>query len=180
MVQMHRSFSPYHRHFGLTNSCVFLFYLLFSSVQSRSCVRLVVTPWTAARQALLSFTNSQSLLKLMSIELVMSSNHLILCCPLLLPSIFPSIRVFFNESVPPFKRPKYWSITFFYQQKLLSPSVWRHKVFGLLSHLSSGFRSHVIMVNSSFHMVSGPCCRKSCLLRAIFITILYCISSFPC
>ena len=67
----------------------------FSSVQSLSRVRLFVTPWTAARQASLSITNSQSLLKLMSIESVMPSNHLILCCPLLLlPSIFPSIRVF--------------------------------------------------------------------------------------
>ena len=69
------------------------------SVQSLSCVWLFVTPWTAARQASLSITNSQSLLKLMSIELVMSSNHLILCRPLLLlPSVFPSIRVFSNES----------------------------------------------------------------------------------
>ena len=72
----------------------------FSSVQSLIRVRLFVTPWTAARQASLTITNSQSLLKLMSIELVMPSNHLILCCPLLLlPSTFPSIRVFSNESV---------------------------------------------------------------------------------
>ena len=66
----------------------------FSSVQSLSRVRLFVNPWTAARQASLSITNSQSLLKLMLIESVMPSKHLILCCPLLLPSIFPSIRVF--------------------------------------------------------------------------------------
>ena len=73
---------------------------VFSSVQSLSHVRLLATPWTAARQASLSITNSQSLLKLMSIELVTPSNHLILCHPLLLlPSIFPSIRVFSNESV---------------------------------------------------------------------------------
>ena len=72
----------------------------FSSVQSLSRVRLFATPWTAAHQASLSITNSQRLLKLMSIELVMPSNHLILCCSLLLlPSIFPSIRVFSNESV---------------------------------------------------------------------------------
>ena len=71
----------------------------FSSVQSLRRVRLFVTPWTAARQACLSITNSRSLLKLMSIESVMPSNHLIPCCPLLLlPSIFPSIRVFSNES----------------------------------------------------------------------------------
>ena len=70
----------------------------FSSVQSLSYVRLFVTPWTAAHQASLSITNSRSLLKLMSIESVMASNHLILCHPLLLlPSIFPSIRVFSNE-----------------------------------------------------------------------------------
>ena len=71
----------------------------FSSVQSLSCVRLFATPWTAARQASLSITNSRSLLKLMSIKPVMPSNHLILCHPLLLPpSIFPTIRVFSNES----------------------------------------------------------------------------------
>ena len=69
------------------------------SVQSLSCVRLLVLPWTAARQASLSFTNLWSLLKLMSIELVMSFNHLILCCSLLPPSTFPSIRAFSNESV---------------------------------------------------------------------------------
>ena len=72
----------------------------FSSVQSLSCVRLFATPWTVAHQASLSITNSWSLLKLMSIESVMLSNHLILCCPLLLlPLIFPSIKVFSNESV---------------------------------------------------------------------------------
>ena len=71
-----------------------------SSVQSLSCVRLFVTPWTAAHQASLSITNSRSLLNLMSIELVMPSNHLILCCPLLLlPSIFPSLRVFSSGHV---------------------------------------------------------------------------------
>ena len=72
-----------------------------------------VTPWTAATQASLSITNSQSSLKLMSIESVMPSNHLLLCHPLLLlPSIFPSIRVFSNESVPPIRWPKYWSFSF--------------------------------------------------------------------
>ena len=85
----------------------------FSSVQSLSCVWIFVTPWTAARQASLSITNSQSLLKLMSIELVMPFNHLILCRPLLLlPSIFPSIRVFPNESVLRIQWPKYWSLSF--------------------------------------------------------------------
>ena len=84
----------------------------FSSVQSLSYDRLFVTPWTAACQASLSITNSQSLLKLMSIKSVMPSNHLILCHPLLLPSIFPSIRVFSNESVLHIKWPNYWSFSF--------------------------------------------------------------------
>ena len=85
----------------------------FSSDQSLSCVRLFATPWAAARQASLSFTNSWSLLKLMSIESVMPSNHLILChLLLLLPLIFPSIRVFSNESVLHIRWPKYWSFSF--------------------------------------------------------------------
>ena len=85
----------------------------FSSVQLLSCVRLFVTPWTTACQASLSITNSQSPLKLMSIESVMPSNHLILSHPLLfLPSIFPSIRVFSNESVLCIRWPKYWSFSF--------------------------------------------------------------------
>ena len=85
----------------------------FSLVQSLSCVRLFATPWTAARQASLSITNSLGLLKLMSIKSVMPSNHLILCRPLLLlPSIFPSIRVFSSESVLHIRWPKYWSFSF--------------------------------------------------------------------
>ena len=84
----------------------------FSSVQF-SPVRLFATPWTAAPQASLSITNSQSLLKPMSIESVIPSNHLILCRPLLLPpSSFPSIRVFSNESVLHIRWPKYWSFSF--------------------------------------------------------------------
>ena len=82
-------------------------------VQSLSHVQLFGTPWTAARQASLSITNSRSLLKLMSIELVISSKHLILCRPLLLlSSIFSSISVFFNESVLPIRWPKYWGFSF--------------------------------------------------------------------
>ena len=85
----------------------------FSSVQSLIRVRLSSTPWTAARQASLSINNSRSLLKLMSIELVMPSNYLILChLLLLLPSIFPSKRVFSNESVLHIRWPKYWSFSF--------------------------------------------------------------------
>ena len=79
----------------------------FSSVQSLSRVRLFVTPWTAACQASLSVTNFWSLLKLMSIESVTPSNHLIVCCPLLPPSIFPSIRLFSNESALRIRWPKY-------------------------------------------------------------------------
>ena len=85
----------------------------FSSIQLLSHVQLFATPWTAAHQASLSITNSQNLLKLMSIESVMPSKHLILCRPLLLlPSIFPSIRVFSNESVLRIRWPKYWSFSF--------------------------------------------------------------------
>ena len=98
----------------------------FSLVQSLSCVQLFATPWTAARQASLSMTNSWSLLKLMSIELVMPSNHLILCHPLLVPpSIFPSIRVFSNGSVLHIRWPKDWSFSF-----SISPS---NKYSGLIS-----------------------------------------------
>ena len=86
---------------------------MFSAVQLLSFVSFFVTPWTAARQASLSITNSRSLLKLMSIDLVMPSNHLILCRPLLLlPSVFPSIRVPSNESVLHIRWPKYWSFSF--------------------------------------------------------------------
>ena len=98
----------------LNNYILFMFSSVqSSSVQSFSRVRLFATPRTAARQAFLSITNSQSLLKLMSIESVMPSSHLLLCCPLLLlPSIFPSIRVFSNESALHIRWPKYWSFSF--------------------------------------------------------------------
>ena len=88
-------------------------FIQFSSVQSLSCARPFVTPWTAAREASSSITNSWSFVKLMSIESVMPSNHLILCHPLLItPSIFPSIKVFANESVLCIRWPKYWSFNF--------------------------------------------------------------------
>ena len=132
-----------------------------SSVQSLSCVQLFATPWSTACQA--SLSNSWSLLKHMSIELVMPSNHLILCCPLvLLPSIFPSIRVFSNESVLRIRWPKYWSFSF-----NISPS---HEYSGLISFridwldllavqgiLKSFFQHHSskasILQHSAFHMV---------------------------
>ena len=86
---------------------------MYQSVQLLSHVQLFAIPWTAARRASLSITNSQSLLKLMSFELEMPNNHFILCCPLLLsPSIFPSIRVFSNESALRIRWPKYWSFSF--------------------------------------------------------------------
>ena len=95
-----------------SNLCLLHLFSSVSSVQLLSCVRLFGTPWTAARQASLSITSSRSLLKLMSIELVMPSNCLILCRPLLLlPSVFPSIRVFSNESVLCIRWPKYWSFS---------------------------------------------------------------------
>ena len=88
-------------------------YQIYSSVQHLSRVQLFVTPWTAACQASLSITNSQSLLKFMSVKSVMPSNHFILCCPFLLPpSIFLSIRVFSSESVLHIRYPKYWSFSF--------------------------------------------------------------------
>ena len=92
---------------------VLQYILQFSSIQLLSHVRLFATPWTVSHQASLSITNSWSLLKLMSIESVLPSNHLILCRPLLLlPSIFPSIRVFPNESILHIRWPKYWSFSF--------------------------------------------------------------------
>ena len=87
-------------------------------VQSLSHVQLIVTPWTAACQASLSITISKSLLRLMSTESVMPSNHLILCCSLLLPSVFPSVRIFSNELALQIRWPKYWSFSF-----SISPSI---------------------------------------------------------
>ena len=102
------------------------------SVQSLSLVQLFVIPWTTAHQASQSFTLSWSLLKLMSIELVMPSNHLILCCPLLLlPLIFPSIKVFSSESALHIRWPKYWSFSF-----SISPS---SEYSGLISYRISWF-----------------------------------------
>ena len=106
----------------------------FSSVQSLSRVLLFETPWTAAHQASLSIINSQSLLKLMSIESVIPSNHLIIRHPLLLlPSIFPSIRVFSNESALRIRWPKYWSFSF-----SISPS---NEYSGLISSRTDRFWS---------------------------------------
>ena len=106
----HFDYKVKHGHTQSMSSQNYASFSQFSSV-AQSC--LFVTPWTAACQASSSITNSRSLLKLMSIESVMPSNHLILCCPLLLlPSIFPSIRVFSNESILCIRSPKYWSFSF--------------------------------------------------------------------
>ena len=119
------------------------------SVQSLSRVQLFSTPWTAARQASLSITNSQSLIKLMSVELVMPSNHFILCCPLLLlPSIFPSTRVFSNESVLCIRWPKYWSFNF-----SISPS---SEYSGLISFRTDWFDVLAVQAGGSIPGLS-PC-----------------------
>ena len=103
------------------------------STQSLSRVQLFATPGTAAQQASLSITNSWSLLKLMSIESVMPSNHLILCPPLLLPSIFPSIRVFANESALCIRWPKYWSFNISVSNEYLGLITFRIDWFDLLA-----------------------------------------------
>ena len=100
-----------------------------------SCIQLFMTPWTAACHAFLSMTNSQSLLKLMPIESVMSSNHLILHQPFILPSVFPSIRVFSNESALRIRWPKYWNFRF---SLSISPS---NEYFGLISFTFTSFIS---------------------------------------
>ena len=114
LLEMNNSYFEFLRlHLRMFSRPSMVTYCQFNSVQSLSRVQLFATPWTAACQASLSITNSQSLLKLMSIMLVMPSNHLILCCPLLLPpSIFSSIRVFSNEMVLHIRWPKYWSFSF--------------------------------------------------------------------
>ena len=111
LIDIYRAFSPKAAEY--TFSDPFGTFSRISSVQWLSRVQLYVTPWITARQASLSNTNSWSSLKLMSIEFVMPSSHLILCCPLLfLPPIPPSIRVFSSESTLPMRWPKYWSFSF--------------------------------------------------------------------
>ena len=115
-----------------------------SSVQSLSCVRLPATPWTTACQASLSLTNSRRPHKPMSIESVMPSNHLILCHPLLPPTIFPSIKVFSNESVLRIRKPKYWSFSF-----NISPS---NEHSGLISFISL----NLLAVQGTLKQESSP------------------------
>ena len=130
-----------------------------------SRVRLFVTPWTAACQASLSFTISQNLFKLMSVESVMPSNHLILCRPLLfLPSIFPSIRVFSNESALHIRWPKYWSFSF-----SISPS---KEYSGLISFRIDWF--HLLAVQGTLKSRLQHHSSKASILRssAFFIVQL--------
>ena len=107
-------------------------------VKSLSCVQLLETPWTEAHQASLSFTISQCLLKLMSIVSVMPSNHLILCHALLLPSIFPRIRVFSNESALCMRWPKYWSFSFSISPSNEHPGLISFRMDWLISLQSKG------------------------------------------
>ena len=149
--------------------CKHVTYNQFSSVQLLSCVRLFVTPWTAALQASLSITNSQSLLKLMSIELLMPSNYLILCRPLLLlPSIFPSIRVFSDESVLLIRWLKYWSFNFSIRLS--------HEYSGLISFRIDWFDCLAVQrtLNSLLHHYS---LKASTLWHSAFFTVQL---SHPC
>ena len=123
--------------------------LISNSVQLLSHVRLFVTLWAVACQVSLSITSSQSLLKLMSIELVMPSNYLILCCALLLlPSIFPSITVFSSESVLHIRWPKYWSFSFSISLPMNIQDWFSSGLTGLISLQSRGF-SRVLQHHSS-------------------------------
>ena len=172
--------------------CCFL-QIVVVVVQSLSCVQLFVTPWTAALQASLSFTASHSLLKLMSIELVMPSNHLILCRPLLLlPSIFPSSRIFPNESAIRIRWSKYWSFSFsispsyeysgliFFRmdwfdfllvQGTLKSLLQYHSLKPLILHVSAFF-----MVPLSYPYVTTT---PALLLNRLIIHNSCCMSTFP-
>ena len=132
-------------------------FFFLSSVQLLSHVPLFVTPWIAARQASLSINNSWSSPKLMSIESVMPSNHLILCHPLLLPSIFPSVKVFSNESVLRIRWPKYWNFSF-----SISPSneysgliSFRMDWFDLLAVQGTQLSAFLMVQLSHPHMTTG-------------------------
>ena len=139
-----------------------------SSVQSLSLVWLFATPGTAARQASLSITNFRSSLKLMPIESVMPSNHLTFCCPLLLPpSIFPSIRIFSNESVLHIRWPKYWSFSF------ISPSKVYSRLISVLCYwLAKGEMYPKLLIKNH---TNQKCCRKFQIYQGRrFTLIIYC------
>ena len=135
---------------------------LFSSIQSLSCVRLFVTPWTAACQVSLSITKARSLLKLTSVESVMPSNHLILCRALVLPSIFPSCSVFSNESFLCIRWPECWRFSF-----SISPS---NEYSGLISFRIDCF--DLLVVQGTLKSLLQHCNLKASVLRcsAFFMT----------
>ena len=134
------------------------------SVQLLSCVRLFVAPWTIAHQTSGSITNSRSLLTLMSIELVIPPNHLILCCPLLPPSIFPSIKVFSNESVLRIRWPKYWSFSF-----NISPS---NEYSGLISFRMDMDRLDLLAVQGTLKsLLQHHSSKASILQHSAFFTV---------
>ena len=134
---------------------------MFSSVQLLSSAQLFATPRTAAHQASLSITNSQSLLKLMSIESVMPSSHLILCDPLLLlPSFFPSVRAFSSKSVLRIRRPKYWSFSF-----SISPS---NEYSGLISFRIDGL--DLLVVQGTLESSPTPQCKS---INSLVLNFLY-------
>ena len=157
------------KHVHVYSSTYHITLLQFSSVQSLCCVWLFATPWTAAHQASLSITNSQSLPKLMPSELVMPSNHFILCHPFLLPSsIFPSIRVVSNESVLHIRWPKYWSFSFSISpsneySRLISFTIDWLDLLGIQGTLKSLLQHHSSKASILWHLaffivqVSNPC-----------------------
>ena len=131
-------------------------YLQFNSVWSLSCVRLFPTPWIAAHQASLSITNCWSSPKLMCIELVMPSSHLILCRPLLLLlSIFPSIRVFSNESALCIRWPKYWSFSFNISSSNEHPRLFSFRMYWLDLLAVQGTLRSLLQHHSSKHQLFG-------------------------
>ena len=135
----------------------------FSSVQLLSCIRLFATPWPAVRQASLSISNSWSLLKFMSIQSVMPSNHLILCRPLLLlPSIFPSIRIFSSESVLPIRWPNDWSFSF-----SINPS---NEYSGLIS-FRMDWLDLLAVQGTLKSLLQHHSSKASILLRSVFFTV---------
>ena len=137
-------------------------YVQLGSVQSLSRVWLFATPWIAARQASLSITNSRSSFKLMSIESVMPSSHLIFCCPLLLlPSIFPNIKVFSNESVVHIRWPKYWSFNF-----NISPS---NEYSGLISRMD--WLDLLAVQGTLRSLLQHHCSKASILQRSPFFIV---------
>ena len=135
---------------------------LHSSVQWPSHVRLFAIPWTAAHQASLSITNSRSLLRLMSIKQVMPSDHLILCRPLLLPSVFPRIRVFSSESVLHIRWPEYWSFSF-----SISPS---NKYSGLISFRIDWLDLPAFQ-GTLKDLLQHPCSKASILQHSAFFIV---------